>query len=88
MASTVTEQATVWEQDGAPTRLVFRDESWRVMGTTVPLTEEPDVLPEGLTHHPSRHIGWRLRVRSEAGASFTVDLIRAGDSWIAERVEP
>ncbi|MFB6612527.1 hypothetical protein ACFCVO_19560 [Agromyces sp. NPDC056379] len=88
MAETTTEPATVWEQNGAPTRLEFRGEIWRVMGPLVPLIKEPDALPEGLTHPPSRHVGWRLLVRSEAGRSLTTDLIRSDAGWIVERVEP
>lgn len=88
MATTVTEPATVWEQAGAPTRLVFRGERWRVTGSPVPLIKEPDVLPEGLTHPPSRNVGWRLRVRSEANRSLTADLIRSDTGWVVERVEP
>lgn len=88
MTTSIADPATVWEQNGAPVRLVFRGERWRVVDIPTPLTREPDVIPDGLTHPPTRHIGWRLRARSESGTAITVDLVRSGDGWTVGPIQP
>ncbi|GAA1833691.1 hypothetical protein [Agromyces salentinus] len=80
------EAATIWEHDGVPVRLVFRDERWHPVDTPIPLTRESELLPAALTHPPTRHLGWRIRACSEADELLTVDIVRVDGGWAVEHV--
>ncbi|MGI9823879.1 hypothetical protein [Agromyces sp. Marseille-Q5079] len=82
------EAASIWEHDGVPVRLVFRNARWHPVDTPIPLTREPEVLPAALTHPPTQHFGWRIRACSEADEFLTVDVVRVDGGWVVEHVWP
>ena len=81
-----TEPIVVWEQDGVPSRFVFRGTRWRSTQPATPLIREPEHCPPELTHPPARHLGWRVSARADDGRRVDVDLIRSEQGWVVDRV--
>lgn len=65
---------TVWFDNGAPARLLWRGERWRVTDTPTPL----DDFAWSRITHPPRMIGWRFQGTRLDGSSRVFDIRQAG----------